>query len=98
MATKFVFVTGGVLSSLGKGLASASIGSLLESRRELTRLAAADNLFFHHRDPKIVAALERALAAQQGFGHLGAGRVVDAEKQNAKQWFLFHDVRIYSLC
>ncbi|RPI04249.1 MAG: CTP synthase [Zetaproteobacteria bacterium] len=32
MANKFVFVTGGVLSSLGKGLASASIGSLLESR------------------------------------------------------------------
>ncbi len=32
MATKFVFVTGGVLSSLGKGLASASIGSLLEAR------------------------------------------------------------------
>ncbi len=32
MATKFVFVTGGVLSSLGKGLASASLGSLLESR------------------------------------------------------------------
>ncbi|HEX7550423.1 MAG TPA: CTP synthase [Candidatus Methylomirabilis sp.] len=32
MATKFIFVTGGVLSSLGKGLASASLGSLLESR------------------------------------------------------------------
>jgi CTP synthase len=32
MATKFIFVTGGVLSSLGKGLASASTGSLLESR------------------------------------------------------------------
>jgi len=32
MSTKFVFVTGGVLSSLGKGLASASIGCLLESR------------------------------------------------------------------
>ena len=30
--TKFIFVTGGVLSSLGKGLASASIGTLLESR------------------------------------------------------------------
>jgi CTP synthase len=29
---KFIFVTGGVLSSLGKGLASASIGALLESR------------------------------------------------------------------
>ncbi len=29
--TKFIFVTGGVVSSLGKGLASASIGSLLET-------------------------------------------------------------------
>ncbi|MFQ5989771.1 MAG: CTP synthase [Candidatus Methylomirabilales bacterium] len=32
MAPKFIFVTGGVLSSLGKGLAAASIGCLLESR------------------------------------------------------------------
>ncbi len=30
--TKFIFVTGGVLSSLGKGLAAASIAALLESR------------------------------------------------------------------
>ncbi len=30
--TKFIFVTGGVLSSLGKGIASAAIGALLESR------------------------------------------------------------------
>lgn len=30
--TKFIFITGGVMSSLGKGLASASIGALLESR------------------------------------------------------------------
>ncbi len=30
--TKFVFVTGGVVSSLGKGIAAASIGALLESR------------------------------------------------------------------
>jgi CTP synthase len=32
MQTKFIFTTGGVLSSLGKGLASAAIGALLESR------------------------------------------------------------------
>ncbi len=32
MAPKFVFVTGGVVSSLGKGLAAASIGALLEAR------------------------------------------------------------------
>ena len=31
-STKFIFVTGGVLSSLGKGLAAASIGALLEAR------------------------------------------------------------------
>ena len=32
MKTKFIFVTGGVLSSLGKGLAAASLGALLKSR------------------------------------------------------------------
>ncbi len=32
MKTKYIFVTGGVVSSLGKGLASASIGALMESR------------------------------------------------------------------
>ncbi|WP_294446498.1 CTP synthase [uncultured Mailhella sp.] len=32
MKTKFIFVTGGVLSSLGKGLASASLGALLKAR------------------------------------------------------------------
>jgi CTP synthase len=32
MGAKFIFVTGGVVSSLGKGLASASIGALLEAR------------------------------------------------------------------
>jgi CTP synthase len=32
MSAKYVFVTGGVVSSLGKGLAAASIGCLLESR------------------------------------------------------------------
>jgi CTP synthase len=32
MSAKYLFVTGGVVSSLGKGLAAASIGCLLESR------------------------------------------------------------------
>lgn len=31
--TKFIFVTGGVVSSLGKGIAAASIATILESRR-----------------------------------------------------------------
>ena len=32
MQTKFIFITGGVVSGLGKGIAAASIGALLESR------------------------------------------------------------------
>src|SRR5437667_378259 len=32
MSAKYIFVTGGVVSSLGKGLAAASMGCLLESR------------------------------------------------------------------
>ncbi len=32
MQQKFIFVTGGVVSSIGKGLAAASLGSLLEAR------------------------------------------------------------------
>ena len=29
---KYIFVTGGVVSSLGKGLTAASLGTLLEAR------------------------------------------------------------------
>jgi len=36
--TKFIFITGGVVSSLGKGLASASLGALLQSRGYKIRL------------------------------------------------------------
>jgi CTP synthase len=32
MTTKYIFVTGGVVSSLGKGVAAASIGAILEAR------------------------------------------------------------------
>lgn len=32
ISPKFIFITGGVISSLGKGIASASIGKVLESR------------------------------------------------------------------
>jgi len=30
--TRFIFVTGGVVSSLGKGIAAASLGAILEAR------------------------------------------------------------------
>ncbi|MBQ9371844.1 MAG: CTP synthase [Thermoguttaceae bacterium] len=40
--TKHIFVTGGVVSSLGKGLTSASIGMLLESRGLTVRMQKLD--------------------------------------------------------
>ena len=40
--TKFIFVTGGVVSSLGKGLTSASIGMLLERRGLCVRMQKLD--------------------------------------------------------
>jgi CTP synthase len=40
--TKYIFVTGGVVSSLGKGIVSASVGALLESRGLRVRLSKAD--------------------------------------------------------
>ena len=39
---KFIFITGGVVSSLGKGLASASLGALLQSRGYRVRLRKLD--------------------------------------------------------
>ncbi len=40
--TRFVFITGGVVSSLGKGLTSASLGALLQARGYSVRLAKLD--------------------------------------------------------
>ena len=39
---RFVFITGGVVSSLGKGLASAALGALLQSRGYRVRLRKLD--------------------------------------------------------
>lgn len=40
--SKFIFVTGGVVSSLGKGIAAASIGKLLETRGLKTTIIKCD--------------------------------------------------------
>ena len=42
LLTKFVFITGGVVSSLGKGLTSASLGALLQARGFSVRLRKLD--------------------------------------------------------
>src|SRR5436309_13686676 len=40
--TRFIFVTGGVVSSLGKGIAAASIGKLLVARGLCVQLQKVD--------------------------------------------------------
>ena len=39
---RYVFITGGVVSSLGKGLASAALGALLQARGFSVRLRKLD--------------------------------------------------------
>ena len=46
--TKFVFVTGGVVSSLGKGIASASLAAILESRGLTVTLIKLDPVSYTH--------------------------------------------------
>jgi len=40
--TRFIFITGGVVSSLGKGLASAALGALLQASGFKVRLRKLD--------------------------------------------------------
>ncbi|MDR1494935.1 MAG: CTP synthetase, partial [Rickettsiales bacterium] len=40
--TKYIFITGGVVSSLGKGIASATMGALLQARGFRVRLRKLD--------------------------------------------------------
>lgn len=42
MPTRFIFITGGVVSSLGKGIASSALGALLQSRGYKVRLRKLD--------------------------------------------------------
>ena len=42
LAAKFIFITGGVVSSLGKGLASASLGAILQARGYKIKLRKLD--------------------------------------------------------
>ena len=42
MQQRYIFITGGVVSSLGKGLASAALGALLQARGYSVRLRKLD--------------------------------------------------------
>lgn len=54
--TKYIFITGGVVSSLGKGIASASIGALLQSRGFTVRQRKMDP--YLNVDPGIMSPFQ----------------------------------------
>lgn len=55
-SVKYIFITGGVVSSLGKGLASASLGSLLQSRGYKVRIRKLDP--YLNVDPGTMSPIE----------------------------------------
>lgn len=44
---------------------ATTLANLLESRRELTRLVAAESAFYQHRDPRLAAALKQAFRSER---------------------------------
>ncbi len=75
MATKFVFVTGGVVSSLGKGITTASLGRLLAARGFKVSLQKLDP--YYNVDPGLLSPLQHGeafitddgVAADLDLGH-----------------------------
>ena len=60
-SVKYVFITGGVVSSLGKGLASASLASLLISRGFKVRLRKLDPYLNVDPGTKVPSSMENVL-------------------------------------
>src|SRR2546430_236001 len=80
MAPKYIFVTGGVVSSLGKGVAASSIGCLLESRSFKVTLQKCDPYLnvdpgtmspfqLGVREPLVVPQIEVCLRSVLGHKH-----------------------------
>jgi len=88
--TKYIFVTGGVVSSLGKGLAASSIGCLLESRGAKVTLMKLDPYInvdpgtmspFQHGE---VFVTEDGAETDLDLGHYE--RFTNAEMSQANNW------------
>ncbi|MBQ9326144.1 MAG: CTP synthase [Clostridia bacterium] len=75
MSTKFVFVTGGVVSSLGKGITAASLGRLLKARGFHISMQKCDP--YYNVDPGLLSPLQHGeafitddgIAADLDLGH-----------------------------
>ena len=61
--TQFVFITGGVVSSLGKGIAAASLGALLEARGLKVTLMKLDP--YINVDPGTMSPFQHGLPSME---------------------------------
>ena len=52
--TRYVFITGGVVSSLGKGLASAALAAVLQARGYTVRVLPHHRLLAGHNELALV--------------------------------------------
>src|ERR1700729_2642213 len=85
---RLVFITGGVVSSLGKGLASAALGALLQARGYKVRLRKLDPYFnvdpgtmspFQHGE---VYVTDDGAETDLDLGHYERFTAVSASKDN----------------
>jgi CTP synthase len=98
---KFVFITGGVVSSLGKGLTSASLGALLQARGFSVRLRKLDP--YLNVDPGTMSPFEHGevFVTDDGaetdldLGHYERFTGVAAQTTDSVS-FAFKNSRIYS--
>lgn len=89
MQTKFIFITGGVVSSLGKGLAGASLASLLQARGFSVKLRKLDP--YLNIDPGTMSPLQHGevFVTEDGaetdldLGHYERFTGVDAKKEDS---------------
>jgi CTP synthase len=89
METNWIFVTGGVLSSLGKGIASASIGALMKARGLSVNMIKMDpylNVDTSTMSPSQhgeVFVLDDGTETDLDLGHYSRFAQVDLSKQNS---------------
>ena len=76
MDTKYIFVTGGVVSSLGKGIISASIGKLLQARGYKVTIQKFDP--YINIDPGTLNPYEHGecYVTEDGFAIMGSVLVI----------------------
>ena len=81
---RYIFITGGVVSSLGKGLASAALGALLQARGYKVRLRKLDAAY----DASDKVAAMTYLESRRAKGEVVTGLLyVDPESHDLHEHF-----------